>query len=64
VKVWATWEFWAVLLDPGGESPDELLERLLERGVDVRQVGRVGRATRPRPGRATEWRVFEDPDDE
>jgi hypothetical protein len=64
VKVWASWELWATLQDPGGGSPDELLESLLERGVDVRQLGRVGPATRPRAGRGTDWRAFEEPDDE
>lgn len=64
VKAWATWELWAALLDPGGNSPDEILESVLERGVDLRQVGRVGPATRPRPGRGTGWRAFEDTDDE
>jgi hypothetical protein len=63
VKVWLSWELWACLLDSGQYSPDSLLESLLDRGVDVRQLPRSGPATPPQTGRAIEWRAFEGSED-
>jgi hypothetical protein len=61
VKVWLTWELWASLLDPGHYSPDGLLDALVERGVDVRAVGRWSALpTVPQSGRGADWRAFED----
>jgi hypothetical protein len=58
VKAWLSWELWAALLPPGCYTPDSLLETVLDRGVDPRQLDRSSPASPPRPGQAGEWRAF------
>jgi hypothetical protein len=58
VKGWVSWEMWAAILEPGQFTPDRLLVKVLEGGVDPQQQPRSSPATLPRPGLGTEWRAF------